>query len=753
MSQAAPETVPFGPLELVDRVDCAAPPPAAFSDYPAGISRPATCAGRACRALPNAGGQPKYFCYRLGAGKGLVAGTAYVLAVEFPDDQPRSLFICNWGCETCRGVHTGATIGDMLKGRYVNDNPESLALPQTGKMLTWRQLFWLHDRFPALQRPRGGGPRELTPADGFPVIIAQPAADKDPLSAGAAVASIALYRVTDPAHLAQPIRYPPAGLPRRYLFSRDEMAKGVVAIGHSAAEQDPKLRGVANIVDWYEYKARQMRFLGMNAYSANLLEFGHNQGWDSSPYGGSRWYNQAPRPHLWADIVAMLQRYPELAILPYYEYAGSIGGDHTKAIGSQRRCLTLGGKKDFTFIDWCHAGNADLTDPDFVEDARRLLDCSIARIPGDPARFLGVWFRPRPEAEPISFSDADLARFSKDTSPAAPVTREALRADKALLSRYYDWWFAQRRAFLIKLRDNLRAMTRPDAVVLYTTDHTEPGLSLPASLTGKGQRDGWKWHDAVVTDDVARWQTAVPTAKDYEFVKPVAFERVVAENMHGQTLLAMHDGWGGEWQHGTPPSDPQNYRDTDGILLTYTFNRLYTVASPAAFDSFREASGLAIVRHYTLNENEFDDGKASPLGYFMADVERAGPYSMLAEARALANGDPRFLGYLTGNSFTRGFPEYARAFDAAFLSLPALPSRRLPAACADPEVVVRRIDTPKDGAWFAVINTGLSDKAAVTVDLAVGGPLEDAVNGAEIGGGRLSLTLYPGQVRTFHAVG
>ncbi|MGQ9737133.1 MAG: hypothetical protein ACUVR7_13630 [Armatimonadota bacterium] len=67
---------------------------------------------------------------------------------------------------------------------------------------------------------------------------------------------------------------------------------------------------------------------------------------------------------------------------------------------------------------------------------------------------------------------------------------------------------------------------------------------------------------------------------------------------------------------------------------------------------------------------------------------------MAAELRAMAYDDPFYLGYLVGNTHYRGFPEYVRRFNAAFLALPALPSQRLNDACAAPEVVVRLIPTP-----------------------------------------------------------
>jgi hypothetical protein len=179
-------------------------------------------------------------------------------------------------------------------------------------------------------------------------------------------------------------------------------------------------------------------------------------------------------------------------------------------------------------------------------------------------------------------------------------------------------------------------------------------------------------------------------------------------------------------------------------LLTYTFNRLYTVSSPKAFDAFRTGDGLAIIRHHSLNENIMDD----KIGYFACDVENAGPYSMLAEARAVAHGDPRFIGYLISNTLARGFPEYTREFNRAFLALPALPGKVLDNGSSDKEVVVRVIDAGNSGAYLAVVNTGLAPKKGVTINLPKEGSLINAALQTPLQhqGGKLSLDFYPGQL-------
>ncbi|MBM4035411.1 MAG: hypothetical protein FJ291_27015 [Planctomycetes bacterium] len=741
---------PFGKLRLVQEIDCSQPnKDTLFLESPAGASKVEKALDTPCRVLPTKGGEPKLFAYRMGEGRGLKAGACYVLSLEFPDDRPRAMFICNWGCETALGFATGTALGDVLRGKYVPNNPESLKYPLSGKFQRWTQLFYLHDRFPEIKRPRGLGPRPLVPADGFWVAIAQPPAWQDPLSAGAAVSKLRLYEVEDPSALAVKVRFPPDGLPRRHVFSREEMADGAVAFGHKPEEQAETLRGVKDIPAWFEYKMKVMAFLGINTFGKDLLEFGHNQGWDSAEGGGTAWVNQSSTPWLWAAILERAAKHG-LSVLPYYEYRGSIGQDKALALGSQHRCVRLDGGDTYTHITWCEKANADITDPDTIADAKRILDLTIAKHK-DKARFVGAWFRQRPTAMPISFNEANLRLFAKEANDGARITRSHLQGDKPLLDKYYRWWFGKRRAFFDALLAHLRGTLGPEAFLLYTNDAGEPGRSLPRSITGEGKPNAWQWMQVVVSDDFPAWEKILSDETHYKWIKPYAFADVVSRNMHPRGLATFAENWD-KWElaHSAPPNDPLTYKDSDGVLVTYTYNRLYTVSSPQAFADYRTKAGLAAVRHYSLNEHEMNAGNDEPLGYFIADVERGGPYCTMAEARAVAFGDPFYLGSLTGNSNHRGFPEYVRRFNAAFLAFPALPSELVPSAASDPEVVVRAIKTPKHGTWLAVVNTGFAEKKDVAIALPVQGKAEDAATGQPLDapGGKLTLTLAPAELRT-----
>lgn len=703
----------FGALTLIDEIDCATPNRKPDAEAPAGASRIETVLGKPCRVLPNTG-DARYFAYRIGRGKGLKPGQAYMLVVEYPDDVPRTTFMLNRGAETSRGFSTGAALGDVLFS-YTDNNVESLRLPQTGRYQTWQTLFFLQDRFPGLNQPRGEGPRPDVPADGFLVVIAQAKAESDPISQGAAVSRIRLFAVPNVNALATPPKPLPKGLPARHLFWREEMSDGV--IGSSKPEE----RGVIKDVDWFDAKARLCRFLGMDTLGKDLLEFGYNQGWDAGPTND--WYVNPPFKNRWAEIVGVAARYG-LNLMPYYEYAGSVG---EKGLGTQKRVLPLKKNLPYTHIEWSERFYADVTDPDTLTDATRLLDATITRYKGR-ASFVGAWFRPRPSHMPISFTDADLSRFNRDTSTGATVTREQLRTDPRLLNRYYEWWFGKRRDFVQNLARHLRQSVSPDAVVLLTADASEPGRSLPEPTT------------VLVTDDVPRWSELLKPQPGKKIVQPIALETVIARNEYLTALTRPTGTWGDwEWHHSDPQSDPAHYKNAPGALLTFTLNRAYTAASPTAFEAFRGKDGLALAYHYPLNENTLH----TDLGYSVADMERAGPYSMLAEARAMAYGDPRYIGYLASNNFNRGFPQYARAFNRAFLALPALPSKLLTNASPDAEIVTRAIEAGQHGTYLSVVNVGLARKSAVFVRLPVsarpGTRVVDAASGA-------SLTIKNGTV-------
>lgn len=727
------ELAPYGRLSLVDEVDCGvADPGHMMRADPARAARVETILDQPCRVLSPTPKECAYMTFRLGTRKLLRPGGTYVLAVTYPEDAPRSLMIINTGNETSRGFHTGLTTGDAMHAKYVDSLVESLNLPLSGKWETWTLLFRLHDRFPESGLVRGSDrPRTLTPEDGFDVTVAQFSAENDPLSKGAAVGSIRLYEVVDEQSLALKINYPPNGLPRRRLFWREEMADGVIG------GKKPQDRGVDNPVDWYRYKAELMRFLGMNTYTKDLLEFGACQHWDSTEYGGNKWVNcNAEQKDIWKQVVALMGQYG-FDVLPYYEYSGSKGQE---GLGYQRRAKPLTRDDAYTHIKWIESANADITDPDTYADFKKMLDLTVINLQ-DKAHFAGIWIRPRSQL-PVGFGPETLKRFSAEANNGAAVTREQLKKDKALYKNYIAWWDTKRRDFLTAMRDYLRGKGVKDAFVLFTGCPSEPGKGFgdfqPRFITDSP--DVW-------TPILAREEHKPPLERKWQVITPAQ----AAENtLYLGALLSPAANWGAwENQHATPADDPATYKTVEGVMLTYPFNRLYTVNSPKALDLYRTPTGLALVRHYALNENMMSDANdKEKIGYFVSDVERAGPFCMQAEAVAMANGDPMMFGYLDSNNFGRGFPLYVRDFNANFLALPALPSVRIEGACRDPAVVVRTLDAGKQGVYVAVVNTGATPLRGVRISLPGSGAVTALATGATLvrDGGGVTLDLYPCQL-------
>lgn len=710
----------FGKLPLVDEINAGEEPGGrTFLEHPQGASKVATILGTKNRVIPNEQKEASYFAYRVGEGKLLQPGKAYLLTVEFPEDEPRTFSIINRGGDLVRGIQTGQSLGDSIFG-YTSTNLESLNIPLSKKVEVFQQLFWLNDKYADVQAKRGDdSERSFSPVRGFPVIVAQWPSRQTPISKGAAVSRIRLFEVPDPEKFNVALRLPPEGLPQRHLFYREEMGDG--AINH----KDPAQRAVANLPDWYEYHFRNMNFLGMNTFAKDLLEFGAPQGWDVE---NGAWYNQSKFPDLWGKIVPLAAKHG-LSILPYYEYAGS-SGRMGLGIRGPELAQPLSGKGDYTHIKWAENKRVDLTSPEVLEEFKRVLDLTIVKFKDD-AKFLGAWIRPRVSQMPISFSDPTRERFATEANGGTAVSRADLKGDPELLQRYYAWWNNRRKAFLIAVRDYLKEkQVNPDPLVLFMAYHAEPAPAFPKIKQSQ---------IPLVTDETAIWNgIAGSGVKDYDRFLVLSEAEVRDQNLYLAALTAPPRTWDAwEWHHAAPRPDPLNYKDTPGVLMTYPFNRMFTVNEPEAFELFRGQSGLAMIRHYPLNENTMDD----LLGYFVTDVDRTGPYGMLSEALAVANGDPWNIGYTSSFIYNRPFPDAVRRFNANFLALPALPSKILEKAASDQEVVVRQIDAGKSGAYYAIVNTGMTGKKNVTVRLPKAGRIVEAATGTVLAENAMSATI------------
>ena len=707
----------FGEMEVVDRVDCTQTDHR-FEEYPAGASRVETVCGKSCRVLPVQDNTSSFMKWRLGEGKGVKPDGAYVVVLEYPDDVARDYIVRNNGNNSRRSFYTGSGIGDPWACEIVGHHPESLKIPQSGEYRTWASLTFTGTYAPTVREDG----RLTIATDGFDLILAQYKKFHYPESAGVAARSILLCEIKNEKAAWAKIVYPPAPLPRRRIFWREEMSDG-------ASNDDgicPGGSGGPGTM-WWEQKCRAMKILGQNTFCKDMLEFGHNQDWDPNWKHGEpgakswrwMWGTNGALSDLWARLVPIVVDKYGLEILPYYEYSGGIGAV-PGSLGPEKRAETLNGQPNYTHITWSEGkARVDITDPDTLEDLEYVLEGTILRFKEQVGKggFAGAWFRPRPGQWPVSFADATRARFGKEANNGSTPSRADLQNNRALYDKYIDWYGRKRAEFCEKLRKYLEDNGVKNAIVLIDNDASEPGHGL-------ADRDG------MVTDDPAAWASILgKPAVD------VNDPSIVSQHLYLKALRTPSSTWGQfEWQHACPASDPEHYKSLKNVWIALPFHNLFTVNDPYCFDAFRNANGTdTIVRHYGLNEHMVKDAGGNRLiGYALADFERAGRACMLSEINAMANGDPVNLGYLMGTQFSRGFPVPVREFNLNFLALPALPSKKLDGAASDKEVVVRVIDAGRLGKYYALVHVGATPKKGVKVKFPGATAIQLPVTGASV---------------------
>lgn len=695
---------PFGEVKVIDTVDCTKTDHG-FFEKPAGASQVQEILGRKCRVLTVDKEKSVMFAYRLGQGKGLKPNGSYVVVLEYPDDLPRNYLIVNRATDSHRAFSTGKSLGDAWAPAHVDNHPEVISVPQSGKWERWTQYTSLQSWTVTADEKQVAKdtPQRVMPEDGFDLAIAQYSRQHDPDSAGAAVAKIVLCEIPDETKCYAKINYP-KNLPRRHIFWREEMSDGAPLQGGKDK------RRCADQLDWIRHKCRQMKMLGMDVYMKDLLEFGHVQHWDPNAIRVNwAWSADAESNSLWERIIDTVTKEYGFTLMPYFEWYGNFGGDYQgkKSYGYSKPCEPLrakeGDKKEcYTHVWWTEKGNMDITDPDGLKATKELLDGSILRFK-DKGRFMGAFFRNRPAAWPVSFAEAARKRFGTEANNGTVPSRDDLRKNRGLYDKYLKWWYAKRAAFLDECAKYLRGNGIADAEVILDAEASEPG----PGLSGGG----------VVADDVEYVKTTYAAA-GIKVDKVVSLDDAVKNHLYLKGRAEPCGTWGKwEWQHACPADCPLDFVKKDDAVLAMPVNRMFSVGDSAAFAAYADKQGMVtMVRHHSLNEH---NTSGDIIGYDMNDTEKAGRASMMIEVEAMAHGDIANIGYLIGSCFARGFPEAAREFNLNFLALPALPSRAIADACADPEVTVRGISCKKSGQgkYFAIVHTGKTAKENVKIKL------------------------------------
>ncbi|MBQ9726224.1 MAG: four helix bundle suffix domain-containing protein [Kiritimatiellae bacterium] len=782
-SDIIPGLEEFGELTLVDSVECATDTAHRFRDYPAGRSYVTNILGEACVAMhpvadsetPKGQRQASFVSWRLGEGKGIEAGTPYVLAIDYPDDAPRSASVMNFGNWTIHGFATGFATPDCYWPEYVHPLHESYALPLSGEVRTFKEVMFPMEQCQHVETAQKDGAEVYDlPSGGFDVAFALFSKDRQPDSLGVAVKAIRLYRVDDYAAARPEIHYPLGDAPRRHVTFREEMGDSYMLQGYKDG----------NKTDAYRDKARLMSLLGVDTTSRDLLEFGYvqywNSSWSSGPYGHTDGYAKfGGATDYWTDTVRLMAEEGHY-ILPYYEYSGGRGNNGWGNVGAKPITLRAG-NGGFSNQSWINSSLADVTHPSTREEMKELLDLSLLRYASEERYrgvFLGAWFRNRFQL-PMGFSDAAIASFNAErgyhtsrTAIYAALTNEQARIQAAggaadwnckeqwgpqVYKDYRAWWYGKRRDLFATLRDYLTTNGMPQARVFYHGTQAEPGE----------QWNGWSPPNSVFSPD----ESCLWNGTDWKTFTGFNGETDIAGLAAGYKTHSLDqdfgDAQGWEYGHANPRHDPENYTAQERIGLSYPYSRVFQVVDPAVSAPYRNASGdLFFVHHYSLNEhnlqdkNVADDGRQQIAGYFCSDYDHAGRGVNLDELWAMTVADPTMLARLYGTNLGQLDSGYFREFNLNFLSLPAQPGTLVAGGSWGEKLHVRRWDVPASAdapacTYFAVINTDVHPYEGPVPFSAGFAHLWRTVDYGEIdldAAGSAQLSLEPLQMVAFRSV-
>ena len=741
-SGTVPGLESYGDLTLVDSIDCATDTAHEFHQYPDGGSKVETVLGSPCRTLAHQSGTAAYFSYRLGAGKNLVPGDMYLLVAEYPDDVPRTMTLINRAMDSRNGFHTGRSVGDTINAHIISQTHcESMEVPLAGEYKRIEQLMVLNENvYPYDSTDSKEFLNSAT--EGFDVIFQLFAKADAPDSAGAAIKSIRLYHVNNEAALAATINYPRAA-PRRYVTFREEMA------------DDSGRSFNADKKAWIGNKVRIMKTLGINCYSRDMLEFGYNQYWDITCGGKySGWFNGTA--DYYSDEIDICGA-AGIYMMPYYEYAGSRGPSGAGVNTSYKSVPLFDSINTVTHYNkfvqnnnnpGMTGANIDLTNPNAIEDFKRILESTIIRYK-DNANFVGAWIRNRGHLS-MSFSDSALARFMQDTGRTG-VTRDAITAEAnnyegnggdafrnilnlckrpPLYAAYRTWWYGKRAAFLSEAQGYLEANGVPGGKLFYS--------SIPAEAGPNGRLGDWyNQYDVFVASEGAGSVYSDKTVCDIE-----------SSAAHYVTNFIRRDDnswYPYEYNHAAPMADPLNYQAKSNVAISYPYNCVYTTVPDEAAKYRNATDDLFFTRHYCLYEGCGNDAGGSALnGYYTCEMDRADRASVLPELSAVAYQDPTTIGFLQGNQFARNFTRPFREFNENFLALPAVKGAVLKGGKYGEDITVRKYEVNGDK-YYAVINVSGSAKTYTGNEIAsdVGSArLFSAVQGAQVTANNVSLEPY-----------
>ncbi|HCU35779.1 MAG TPA: hypothetical protein DGT21_10065, partial [Armatimonadetes bacterium] len=690
--------------------------------------------------------------------QGLKPGAAYVAVLEYPEDTGRTYTVFNTGISISLvggyGFHTGRTLGDHWTRTL---NSEYTDYPLSGKVERWYSVFHLGDTTWAPGDPWQPAATRAQGVDGFWFIVGGVGPSQDPLASGAAVSTIKLYEITDMTALFPKIEEPPLELGRRELIVTAE-SDGLTKY---LTDEQAQAR-------WAQVRLHDARFMGLSGISPNGKT-------DLKPL-----------------LRVNAEQHLGLKVFPRW----MTERDFLARIGVPPEALAKNADGESAAVGMAHVLEEvpDILHPATLRDALRLITEELGPRLDDPA-FSGLMlYRHYGTSIPISFSDYALALYENETGVSIPGNDGAARRDWLLANKkneYYQWWYAQKRDFLLAIRDHLQAL-RADLKLYYFPWHSDDDYPFAC---GRLRYSGFPQMDSIYvpgtnillvpsfTVPPEKWtpeeQKNPALARRYyrEVIAPELQGKVTIEDVlygrykdmpefwgaprsgelphllypHQMDLVAMLTEPGGMYAHKVG-FNPRLFKQDEGFVYWAPVRHRFTADNPELLELFRTGEGSAVAVHMPYNEETSHLNVPSIHGAH--GVEHGGPFCMMEEVLAMAHSDPTHIMESMWEPLKRGFPQYARAFAQAYRALPAVPSTVLADAVtpADEAIVVRSYETDY-GHYLAVINRAfdyrertvtLAFKPAVSaVDRVVNLGTGETVPLQQAADGRIEIELTP----------
>ena len=637
--------------------------------------------------------------------EGLTPGKAYVLVMEYPEDTGRTYNTWNTGMSCSYfggyGFHTGKTLGDHWTRTL---NSEYVDYPLSGKYRKWYSFFYLHEKSWRPGLPRTVSFNHGDSRDGFWFVVGSVGPSMDALSSGAAVRTLKLYELEDVPSLFPKVNEPPLELGRREIFL--------------TAESGGRIKFDSEEYDlWAKERLCHAKFLGMTGLAPN------------------HWGTEDTLLKANAQLRLGLKILPRLMMqydifekigLPDEAMAKDIHGEYAHGYRVERL--------------------PDIVHPASLRAMTSLIGNNLRANLHYPSLHGVMFFKHYSAPLTISFSDYALKLFEQETGAKINGASGQPRRDWLMANRkaeYYNWWYGKKREFLLAIRDCLQAL-RPDLKLFYYPWHSDD--DFPFSC-GRLRYSGHPLEDKIYvpgtnillvpsfTVPMEKWTAAQKKrpglARGYyrEKIAPELAGKITLQDILYGRHKGMKEFWGaprsGELPHLLYPhemdlirmftepgsiytphgigSNPQLFRNDQGIVYWAPVHYRFTADNPEFLDLFKTGEGAAMANNFPYNEETSGFNCQGLMG--ATGVEHGGPFCMMEEVLAMAHADPNHLMMGMWEPLKRGFPKYAREFAAAYRALPVGPSQTLEGAVKpkDNDIVVRCYKTDY-GTYLAVIN-------------------------------------------------